>query len=120
MTVSSEGFDRLGRDAGRGAPPSRVEKCDHARWVSDEDWNAVGDADRKSRPLLGGDVAIRLAIPQPAFPPAGVHDYARAMNLTNRHEASRRVREIPLDRAPAGHNFVDWIIARQHERPGYP
>lgn len=114
-----QSLDRRGCYPRGSTLPPRVEESDDAGRVRDEHRDAIGDADGESSSPLRGDVPIRFARAEPPFPAAGVHDNASSVDLTERHDAERRVGELVLDRRPPPHHFGDGIRTPETERSGF-
>ena len=118
VAVPGQRLNRFRRDARGGPAPARMEQCNYARGVGNENRDAVGDANGESRPPVSCNVAIRFTVAQPAFPPAGVDNDTSAVNLAKRGESPHRRRQLALHGAPATHHLVDWIRSGKPERPG--
>jgi hypothetical protein len=118
QAVSRQRRNCLGRDVGRCAFPTRMEQRHDSRRVGDEDRDAVGHAYGERDSLLRRDVPVCLTAPEPTFPPTGVDENARAMDLPDRSEASSSFAQLALHGGPPSHDFVDGIGAGQPECPG--
>ena len=120
QTVPRQRLNRLGGYLSDRPSPSRMNKCDNPRRMRDEDGDAVGHANGQRSPLFGRDVTVSFAAAQPAFPATGVNEDSIAMNLANRNQSARNLRQIPLHRAPTAHHFFDGIVAGESEGAGSP
>jgi len=99
-------------------PPAGMNQRNNARWVSDEDGDAVGDAHGECRSLLGSDMAVSFATAQPSFPTAGVNEDTITVDLPNRNQSTRCLGQIPLHRTPTPHHLFDRIVAGKSEGAG--
>ena len=118
--VSRQSGDGLGGNVGGGPSPARVEKCDNAGWVRDEDGYAVGDSDGEADSLLRGDVTVGFTASQEAFPATGVDDHPGPVDLPDGRQSAGGLGDVALDRRPSSHHFVDGLGAGKAEGPRVP
>ena len=120
VAIPRERLNCLGGYLRHRASPTRMDKRHNPRRMRDEDRYAIGDSNRERSPLLGSDVSIGFTAPQPTFPATGVNEDSIAVNLADRNQSARSLRQIPLHRTPPTHHLFDGIVAGKSEGAGFP